>query len=98
MRKEYDFSKSRKNPYASQLKLNIRQTKTRLSAILAKLRPGDKVLICRRNTPIAEIRALPSASSKRRPIGLDAGKLKVPQSFFEPLPNEVIEAFGTASR
>ena len=98
MRKAYDFSKSRKNPYASQLKLNIHQAKTRLSAILAKLRPGDKVLICRRNTPIAEIRALPSALGKRRPFGLDAGKLKAPQSFFEPLPDEVIEAIGTASR
>lgn len=79
-------------------KLNIRQTKIHLSAILAKLRPGDRVLICRRNTPIAEIRASPSASGKSRPIGLDAGKLKVPQSFFDPLPDDVIEAFGTASR
>lgn len=48
--------------------------------------------------PIAEIRALPSASGKRRPFGLDAGKLKVPQSFYEPLPDEVIEAIGTTSR
>ena len=79
-------------------KLNIHEAKTHLSAILAKLRPGEKVLICRRNTPIAEIRALPPVSGKRRPIGLEAGKLVVPQSFFEPLPDEVIESFGVASR
>jgi antitoxin (DNA-binding transcriptional repressor) of toxin-antitoxin stability system len=79
-------------------KLNIHEAKTHLSAILAKLRPGDTVVICRRNTPIAEIRALPSALKKRRPVGLEAGKLHVPRSFFEPLPDDVIEAFGATSR
>ncbi len=79
-------------------KVNIHEAKTHLSAILAKLRPGDKILICRRNTPIAELRALPSASTKRRPIGLEAGKLKVPRGFFEALPDDVIESFHAASR
>jgi len=79
-------------------KLNIHEAKTHLSAVLSRLRPGDKVLICRRNTPIAEIRALPSVSTKRRPFGLEAGKLKVPPSFFEPLPDDVLESFHAASR
>ncbi len=81
------------------IRLNIHEAKTHLSAVLAKLRPGDKVLICRRNKPIAEIRALPGPGSKRRPFGLDAGKLKVPPSFFEPLPGEIVEGFeGPAPR
>ena len=79
-------------------KLNIHEAKTHLSKVLAKLRPGDKVLICRRNIPIAEIRALPVAPGKPRPIGLEAGKLKVPRSFFEPLPEKVLDAFHAASR
>jgi antitoxin (DNA-binding transcriptional repressor) of toxin-antitoxin stability system len=78
-------------------KLNIHEAKTHLSAILAKLRPGDKVLICRRNTPIAEIRALPLSPRKRRPFGLDAGKLMVPPSFFEPLSEDLVESFEGAS-
>lgn len=80
------------------IKLNIREAKTRLSAILARLRPGETILLCRRNTPIAEIRALPVASRKRRPIGLEAGKFTVPKSFFEPLPEDVIDSFYAASR
>ncbi len=80
------------------MKLNIHQAKTHLSAVLAKLKPGDRVLICRRNTPIAEIRPLPAATVKRRPVGLEAGRLKVPPSFFEPLPDEVIESFEAVSR
>jgi len=79
-------------------KINIHEAKTHLSAILAKLQPGDTLLICRRNTPIAEVRALPAAPRKRRPIGLEAGKLKVPPSFFEALPDDVIESFDAASR
>ena len=81
------------------IKLNIHEAKTHLSAVLAKLRPGDKVLICRRNTPIAEIRALPRSKRKRRPFGLDSGRLNVRASFFEPLPDEIIESFdGTPAR
>ena len=74
-------------------KLNIHEAKTHLSAVLAKLRPGDKVLICRRNNPIAELRALPVTRRKPRPFGLDAGRLKVPPSFFEPLPDDMLELF-----
>jgi len=78
-------------------KLNIHEAKTHLSAILAKLRPGDKVLICRRNVPIAEIRALPASPRQPRPFGLDSGKLTVPPSFFEPLSEDIIESFEGAS-
>mgnify|MGYP001557863196 CR=1 FL=1 len=74
-------------------KLNIHEAKTHLSAILTKLKPGDKVLICRRNTPIAELRALPAVPRKPRPFGLDSGRLKVPPSFFEPLPEDVLNLF-----
>ena len=78
-------------------KVNIHDAKTHLSAILASLEPGDSVLICRRNTPIAELRALPAAARKRRPVGLEAGKLKVPRSFFEALPDDTISSFEAAS-
>ncbi len=30
---------------------------------------------------------------KKRPIGLLKGKLKIPTSFFEPLPDELIDSF-----
>lgn len=80
------------------IRLNIHEAKTHLSAVLAKLRPGETIVLCRRNKPVAEIRALPSQPKKRRPIGLEAGKFVVPKSFFEPLPEEVIESFYAATR
>jgi len=30
---------------------------------------------------------------KQRPIGLSKGKFQVPESFFEPLANEILDAF-----
>jgi antitoxin (DNA-binding transcriptional repressor) of toxin-antitoxin stability system len=79
-------------------RLNIHEAKSQLSAVLAKLKPGEKVLICRRNMPVAELCALPKAPSKRRPIGLEAGRLTVPESFFDPLPEEVISGFESGAR
>lgn len=75
------------------IKLNIHEAKTHLSRYLAKLKKGQTILLCRRNTPVAEIRALPAASEKPRPIGLAKGKFRVPANFFEPLPEELVNAF-----
>lgn len=75
------------------IKLNIHEAKTHLSRYLARLKPGDTIQICKRNTPIAELRALPVAPRKPRPIGLAEGQFKVPDSFFDPLPDDLIAAF-----
>lgn len=80
------------------LRINIHQAKTHLSAYLKRLRAGEVIVICNRNKPVAEIRSLPKPLGKRRPIGLEAGRLRVPESFFAPLPEEVIEAFSGGRR
>ena len=61
------------------ISINIHEAKTQLSKYLAKLRPGESILICKRNVPIAELRALPQQNRKPRPIGLakGAGKLRL---------------------
>jgi antitoxin (DNA-binding transcriptional repressor) of toxin-antitoxin stability system len=75
------------------IKVNIHQIKTHLSAYLQRLRPGETIVVCRRNTPIAELRLLPKRQRKKRPIGLAAGQFRIPPEFFEPLPVEIAEAF-----
>lgn len=75
------------------IKLNVHEAKTHLSRYLAKLKKGQTILLCRRNTPVAEIRALPATPEKPRPIGLAKSKFRVPPSFFEPLPEETINTF-----
>lgn len=77
------------------IRLNMHEAKTHLSRYVAQLREGETILLCRRNEPVAEIRALPSTRKKRRPFGLARGQFTVPDSFFEPLPEEVVASFET---
>ena len=79
--------------YAVMVKINIAEAKARLSAVLESVERGETVVLCRRNVPIAEIRALPRAPAEERPVGIDRG-MKIPDSFFEPLPDEMLHAFG----
>jgi hypothetical protein len=53
-------------------------------------------LICKRNRPVAELRAVESARTEPRPIGLARGRITIPGAFFDPLPDDVLEAFNTA--
>jgi antitoxin (DNA-binding transcriptional repressor) of toxin-antitoxin stability system len=78
------------------VKVNIHEAKTHLSRHLERLEKGeeDVVVICRRNDPIAEIRALPKRSKKRRPIGLGKGTIKMTKAFFDPLPDDLLRLFN----
>lgn len=77
------------------VKLNVHEAKTHLSEWLDRLERGEEevVVICRRNQPIAELRALPQRRTTKRPIFRRDPRFAVPTSFFEPLPEDTITAF-----
>ena len=75
------------------IKINIHQAKTHLSRLLPRVLRGETIILCKRNVPIAEIRALPKERKTKRPIGLDKGLFEVPASFFEPLPEHILKSF-----
>ncbi|MGH9612461.1 MAG: type II toxin-antitoxin system Phd/YefM family antitoxin [Bryobacteraceae bacterium] len=75
------------------IRLNIHEAKTHLSKYLPNLERGETILLCKRNVPVAEIRPVPRRSLKKRPIGLDKGLVKISKKFFEPLPDELLDAF-----
>ena len=77
--------------------MNIHDAKTNLSRYLEEVEKGEQVVICRRNEPIAEVRGIAQARKEPRPIGLAAGEFEVPDEFFEPLPDDVLKAFGAHS-
>jgi len=76
------------------IRINIHEAKTHLSRYLDRLAKGESIVLCKRNTPVAEIRPIPPPRKTRRPIGLDKGKFTVPPEFFEPLPPELLAAFN----
>lgn len=73
--------------------LNIHEAKTHLSRHLAELSQTDRIVLCRRNRPIAEIRLLPPKNERPRMLGAARGDFVLGEGFFEPLPDDVLEAF-----
>jgi antitoxin (DNA-binding transcriptional repressor) of toxin-antitoxin stability system len=79
--------------YMVMKKVNVHEAKARLSELIERVEAGETVIICRRNVPAAELRALPAPRRRRRPVGLASG-LAVPAAFFEPLPPEMLSGFA----
>lgn len=75
--------------------INIHEAKAKLSEYLAAVEAGESVQICRRNVPIAQLVPLPKQDTEPRPIGLACDpEYEIPESFFEPLPEELLKAFN----
>ena len=75
-------------------RVNIHDAKTNLSRYLAELRAGEPLVLCNRNQPVAEIRSLRGKGVRKPRIGVAKGEFVIPDSFFEPLPDEILKAFG----
>jgi antitoxin (DNA-binding transcriptional repressor) of toxin-antitoxin stability system len=66
------------------IRLNVHEAKTHLSKYLDNILGGEVVVLCRRNKPIAAIRALASEREGPRPIGLDRHRLLIEPGLFFP--------------
>jgi len=78
--------------YMTMNQINVAEAKARLSHYLDKVGKGETVIICRRNVPIAELRPIPAPLRQPRPVGIDRG-MTIPDSFFDPLPDDLLDAF-----
>jgi prevent-host-death family protein len=77
------------------IKVNIQDAKTNLSRYLDAVEKGEVVVVCRHNKPIAELRAVAEETlNPRRPrFGLWDG-FGVSESFFDPLPDDILKGFN----
>jgi prevent-host-death family protein len=77
--------------------VNVVDAKARLSEYLDAASRGERVVICNRNRPVAELRPVAEAPAARR-LGTATGEVTVPDSFNDPLPDDLLDAFeGRAS-
>ena len=76
-------------------KVNVFEAKAKLSEFLDRAARGERIVICRHNRPIAELRPVESSRSEPRPIGPLPGEptFEVPASFFEPLSNDELDVW-----
>jgi len=71
--------------------VNVHQAKTELSRLLVRVEAGEEVVIARRGKPVARLVAN-KAPIKRQPDVLK-GKIVVPDTFFDPLPEDELMAW-----
>jgi prevent-host-death family protein len=74
--------------------VNIHEAKAKLSEYLDAVAKGERVLICKRNQPVAELRAV--EQTRALPRALDSGpyQFEVPDTaLFDPMPDEFLDAF-----
>lgn len=69
--------------------VNVHEAKTNLSRLLERVRAGEEIIIAKGGKPCARLCPL-NPAQPRRP-GLLKGK--VDDSFFDPLPDEELEAW-----
>ena len=72
--------------------VTIRAAKTQLSRLIARAAAGEEIVIVRGKTPIVRLTAIARHTGKRR-FGVYRGEFEVPESFFDPLPDEELGAF-----
>jgi prevent-host-death family protein len=70
---------------------NIHEAKTHLSRLLEKVQNGEKVIIAKSGSPLAELIPIKNTPSKRI-LGLAKGQVVIKPDFDE-LPDEIIDGF-----
>ena len=69
------------------MKVNVFEIKAKLSEYLDRVAAVERVVICRHNKPVAELRAVDETRTAERPVGPLPGRptFGVPSSFFDAL-------------
>jgi prevent-host-death family protein len=73
-------------------KVNIREFKAHLSALIERVEAGETIIVSKRNSPIAELRPIVRRTAAAM-LGQPVQGLHVGPAFFEPLPDDIIDAF-----
>lgn len=76
----------------------VHDAKTNLSKLIERAEAGEEVIIARRDMPAVRLVPVAAKASKRR-FGAYAGQATIDESFFEPLPEEELDAWeGTTPK
>lgn len=75
------------------IRVNVYEVKAKLSEYLNRAIRGERIVICRHNRPVAELRPVTETRTEPRPIGPVSGRptFDVPPAFFEPLSSDELD-------
>ena len=71
--------------------VNVHEAKTHLSRLLAQVEAGEEVVIARNGKPVARLVSVQRRG--KRQFGSMKGRIRLDDSFFDPLPEEELAAW-----
>ena len=74
------------------MKVTIHAAKTTLSKLIERAHAGEEIVISRGDVPVARLVPIALRAPRRKP-GTLRGVVKVPDAFFEPLPEKDLDAW-----
>ena len=72
--------------------VSVYNARAEFSRLIERALAGEDIVITRRGKPAVRLVPVEESRPRRKPGALK-GKLEVPDSFFDPLPDDLIEAF-----
>ncbi len=72
--------------------VNVHEAKTHLSRLIDQARAGEDVIIAKNNVPLVRLVPVDAAQPARR-FGALKGRIKIGDAFFEPLPDDELDAW-----
>jgi prevent-host-death family protein len=73
--------------------VTIHKAKTELSRLIKRVEAGEEIVIARGDKPVARLTPAGPPPMKKRKPGAWKGKFTLPDSFFDPLPEEELAAW-----
>jgi prevent-host-death family protein len=73
--------------------VTIHAAKTNLSKLIEQACAGEEIIIARGSEPVVKLVPIPAVKPERK-AGTLKGKFTVPDSFFDPLPDDELEVWG----
>ena len=78
------------------LTVNVTEAKANWSRLLARVEAGEEVVIARNGKPVARLVGV--REQGKRQFGSMAGQVSLSDTFFEPLPEEELQAWEGGPR
>jgi prevent-host-death family protein len=75
--------------------VTVHEAKTNLSKLIAEVLAGGEVVIARGKVPAVKIVPVDELPKKRKLLGAFKGQFELNSAFFEPLPDDELERWGT---
>lgn len=72
--------------------VNVHQAKTQLSRLLERVEAGEEIVIARNGKPVARLVSYEGRRGVRR-FGVMKDRIAIDDRFFEPLPDDELDAW-----